>query len=71
MSLRSFLRSLFWPSSRDTERKKKSEKMDEENEHELAVRTLMSVGINFLAVDFDVSWRLKRTQLISHITGVV
>lgn len=45
--------------------------MDEENEHELAVRTLMSVGINFLAVDFDVSWRLKRTQLISHITGVV
>lgn len=68
MSLTSFLRSLFWPSSRERERKNSSEKMEDESDIAVAVQTLVSVGINFLAVDFDVSLRLKYAPLIRPIT---
>jgi hypothetical protein len=70
MSLASFLRSLFWPSSRERERKNSSKEMDGESDVAVAVQTLMSVGINFLAVDFDVRLRLKYAPLIRLITVV-
>lgn len=44
--------------------------MDGESDVAVAVQTLMSVGINFLAVDFDVRLRLKYAPLIRLITVV-